>query len=100
MNGANLTADGDRRWVISGRLDYQTVPALWKGLSGKLGGGDTVLDLSAVDTANSAGLALLLEAHGAAIRSHGRLRVQGLPDSLTKLGAISGLTPLLEELRA
>ncbi len=99
-SSASLTVDGDHRWVISGRLDYHSVPGLWSGLAGRMGGGDNVLDLSAVDGANSAGLALLLEAHGEAVRRQGRLKVLGLPDSLAQLGAISGLTPLLDELRA
>jgi len=99
MSEASLQADGGHRWVISGRLDFDTVPRLWSQLAGQLGGAECVLDLGGVSGANSAGLALLLEAHAEAHRHGGCLRVQGLPDSLSQLAAISGLTPLLDELR-
>lgn len=100
MSDASLKVGGRHHWVIEGRLDFETVPGLWSQLAGQLDGAECLLDLTSVDSANSAGLALLLEARAETQRLGGRLRVQGLPDSLSQLGAISGLSPLLDELRA
>lgn len=100
MSDAALRADGDHRWVISGPLDFDTVPGLWSQLAGQLRGADCLLDLGPVERANSAGLVLLLEAHAEASRDGGRLRVAGVPASLDQLAAVSGLSPLLDELRA
>jgi len=100
MNGANLRPDGRQRWTITGSLDFDSVPRLWQALAGQLGEGDQVLDLSGVTRANSAGLVLLLEAYHAAHRHGGRLRVEGLPDSLRELGAMSDLGVFLDELRS
>lgn len=95
---ASLVADGDSRWVISGTLDFTTVPWLWGELSGKLQGGDWVLDLRPVTRSNSAGLALLLEAEMLTRQRGGRLRIEGLPAGLAQLGRVSGLGFLLDEM--
>lgn len=99
MTQAAIKADGERRWALTGRLDFTTVPTLWSELSGKLGAG-AVLDLSAVESANSAGLALLLEAHAEAGAKGARVQICGMPESLVQLAAISGLGPFLQELQA
>jgi anti-anti-sigma factor len=100
MTGATLVSGGQRRWVISGSLDFTTVPGLWSELAPQLDGGDWVLDLHPVSRANSAGLALLLEAHAETRRRGGRMRVEGLPEGLQQLGRMSGLGDLLGELAA
>jgi phospholipid transport system transporter-binding protein len=97
---AILRPDGQRRWAVSGSLDFDSVPRLWSQLAPKLDGGDWVLDLQPVTRANSAGLALLLEAHAATRLQGGRMRVEGLPDSLLQLGRMSGLGDLLGEIAA
>ena len=100
MIGATLESGGRHRWVISGSLDFDTVPRLWAQMSAELDSADWVLDLNPVSRANSAGLALLLEAHAASRRHGGKLRVEGLPASLSQLGAMSGLDGFLDELRS
>jgi phospholipid transport system transporter-binding protein len=97
--GATLESGGRHRWVISGSLDFDTVPRLWNQLSGHLDSADWVLDLNPVSRANSAGLALLLQAHAESRRRGGRMHVEGLPASLRQLGAMSGLDGFLDELR-
>jgi anti-anti-sigma factor len=99
MIGATLEPGGRHRWVISGSLDFDTVPRLWTQLSGHLDSADWVLDLNPVSRANSAGLALLLEAHAESRRRGGHMRVEGLPASLSQLGAMSGLGDFLDGLR-
>jgi phospholipid transport system transporter-binding protein len=95
---ASLSPGGDHRWVINGDLDFTTVPRLWSELAPCLDGSDWVLDLAGVGRGNSAGLALLLEAHQVTRRKGGRMTVAGLPASLAQLGQMSGLAPLLAEL--
>ena len=95
---ARLSADGNGRWAISGELDFASVPELWAQLVPRLDGSDWVLDLGAVSRSNSAALALLLEAQATTRQAGGRMRVEGLPDSLVQLGQVSGLASLLGEL--
>jgi phospholipid transport system transporter-binding protein len=100
MTEAGLTSVEQRRRLVSGSLDFDTVPGLWAQLAPQLDGGDWVLDLHGVERANSAGLLLLLEAHAETTRHGGRLRVEGLPDSLQQLGRMTGLGTLFGELQA
>ena len=100
MTTATLASGGRQRWVISGSLDFNTVPGLWSELAPQLDGADWVLDLTPVSRANSAGLALLLEAYAETRRHGGRMRVEGMPASLRQLGQVSGLGGLLGELSA
>lgn len=99
MSDARLEPAGAHRWAIRGALDFHTVPRLWRQLVGRIDASDWVLDMSGVDQANSAGLALLLEARAETERHGGSMRVEGLPASLSQLGAMSGLGSLLDELR-
>lgn len=100
MSDASLERTGDGRWAVSGSLDFDSVPRLWAELSPELDGRDAVLDLSGVSRANSAGLALLIEAHAHSRELGGTLRVHGLPASLSQLGHVSGLDALLAKLSA
>jgi phospholipid transport system transporter-binding protein len=100
MTEARLEATDGAAYIVHGDLDFASVPSLWMQLQGRLDGRDWELDLSAVRHVNSAALALLLEAHEETCRRGGRMRVKGLPDSLEQLAAMSGLSGLLQELRA
>jgi phospholipid transport system transporter-binding protein len=99
MSDARLDVQDGERVEVQGALDFHSVPALWAQLKPRLDGRDWVLDLGGVERANSAGLALLLEAHDQTRRHGGRMQLRGLPESLRQLAAMSGLEDLLEQLR-
>ena len=95
MSEARLVEAGPGRWRIEGELDFATVERLWPRMRELLAAGDLDLDLSAVRAANSAGLALLLEAKEAAQRAGHRLRLEQVPGSLRSMAALSNATGLL-----
>nr|WP_242470660.1 STAS domain-containing protein [Thiocystis violacea] len=96
-----MTALDPGRWGLGGALDFTTVmrlaaegDALFKA-SAERGLVALEVDLSAVEQANSAALALLLEWLEMA-RSRGlRLTYRHLPASLERIAAFSNLTDLL-----
>ncbi|RBH33627.1 NTP-binding protein, partial [Pseudomonas sp. MWU13-2860] len=53
------------------------------------------LDLSGIEGADSAALALLLEAHRAASAAGHKLTLSGVPANLAALASLSELEPLL-----
>lgn len=93
------TAPG--HWCLTGALDFTTVPRLVAeserlfrdpALSARA---ELEIDLSAVEFANSAGLALLLEWMELAESGGIRLTYRHLPDSLRRIAAFSNLQNLL-----
>ncbi|GAB2518180.1 STAS domain-containing protein [Lysobacter humi (ex Lee et al. 2017)] len=76
---AQARADGDVL-RIEGRLDRAAVSGLWRQLQPQLGG-VRAIDLHAVDSVDSAGLALLAEL------AAGGLRIDGAPSGLAELTA-------------
>lgn len=94
--GARLIAVGEGRAAVEGPLDFATVPPLLKA-------GDLLLrrpgafqiDLGGVTTANSAGLALVLEWLDLARSRQVALQFLNLPDSLRRIAAFSNLEALL-----
>ena len=79
--GASGVRRGGSTLVIAGPLERAAVPALWRAALAQLEGVDA-LDVSAVPTVDSAGLALLAELQA---RAGGRLAVHGTPDGLPGL---------------
>lgn len=59
-------------------------------------GAQVVLDAAAVQSFDSAGLALLLSCRRVALARGSRLQVQGWPDSLRALAQVYGVMPLLD----
>ena len=101
MTEAQLTPAGPDRWALAGVLDFTTVTRLATE-------GETLLraasargiealeiDLSGVELANSAGLALLLEWLEMARAQGLRLCYRQLPVSLQRIAAVSNLRELL-----
>jgi len=85
---ASVRRDGDAL-AFAGDVVAASVPALWsQAQAGRAGAAR--LDLSAVTTLDSAGLALLAELAG-----DGALRVDGTPPGLTELCRAYRLTPTL-----
>src|SRR5690606_445030 len=95
--GISQLADrGGGRCVLSGALTLESAPWLWKELeTGGLLGTAVEADLSGVDAADSAGLALLV-AWKAYCRHQGNdLVFKGVPARLRALAALTGAGPVL-----
>ncbi len=92
-----LTAQSPGHYALTGALDLHTVTTLWPL--------DTLaltpqkkrleLDLTQVDTLDSAGLAWLLEVQQYCQQQGAELSLKGGPTSLRALAKISGVEPLL-----
>ena len=96
MSGARLTDAGDGRLRVEGVLGFDTVTRLLAESSPRfLSGRQLLIDLSGVTSANSAGIALLLEWMDLAQARGVGLAFAGLPESIRRLAAISNLTALL-----
>ncbi len=96
MSGAGLAEEGDGRLVLNGVLDFDTVPRLWPALAERLRPGEPLeLSLAGVEQANSAALALLLEARERAQACGRELRFAAVPDNLRELAELSGVRGLL-----
>lgn len=94
--GARLIPSGDGFARLEGPLDFDTVtPLLAAGEPLLRRPGPLHIDLEGVTSANSAGLALLLEWMDLA-RSRGiDIHYMNLPESLLRIAAFSNLTALL-----
>ena len=96
MSEARLDAVGDDRWSLAGDLDFASVPAVWSDLEKALRGSARVtLSLSGAQRANSAGLALLIEALDVARRNGCELRLVDVPADLMDLARMSQCEHLL-----
>jgi phospholipid transport system transporter-binding protein len=81
---------------LRGALDFATVPDLHRATDDLLRDRDTlVIDVSAVERANSAGVALLLEWLAEARRRGCTLSFRGLPESVLAVARLSGAEHLL-----
>lgn len=93
---AHLVAEGEGRLRVDGVLDFGTVSALLaQGESLIPPTGEVRIDLGGVASANSAGLALLLEWLDRARARGVRLVYLNLPESLARIAAFSNLRALL-----
>ena len=93
---AQLAAIGEGRLRVDGDLDFESVgPLLAKGEALMPRDGQLQIDLSGVKSANSAGLALLLEWLDLARARGVSLRYLDMPESLTRIAAFSNLGTLL-----
>lgn len=95
---ASLDIDDDGTRRLAGVLDFESVPVLYRRTREVLARGEAVtLDLSAVESANSAGVALLLEWRRLAHRDGGRLALSGLPEPVLRVARLSGVEALLTD---
>ncbi len=90
-------AGGDGRCAVSGALGFATVSGFWRELEagGWLKSAQTV-DLSAVTSADSAGLALLIAWRAARRRAGGTLRFEAVPERLQALARLTDAQSLLD----
>lgn len=96
MSSAALLRNGPAHFVVEGVLDFTSVaPLVAMGERLFPGEGRLDIDLRGVSTANSAGLALLIEWLDLARRRNLSLRFRNLPESLRRLAALTNLTGVL-----
>ncbi|QEL57027.1 STAS domain-containing protein [Chromobacterium paludis] len=81
--------------ALSGRIDMANSGALLAPLAKLAAQGPLQLDLSGIEAADSAALALLLEAHRAAAAAGHKLSLAGMPANLAALASLYDLEPLL-----
>lgn len=101
MSEARLTPLGEGRYSLEGVLDFATVTRVaGKGIALLRRDALVDIDLAGVESANSAGLALLLEWLDVARARGARLAYRNLPDSLVRIAAVSNLATLLPTVSA
>ena len=88
------TTEGFR---VTGSLDFDSVPRLYARNAELLSAGRLTLDLSGVERANSAGVALLLEWRREARRRGVELTLRGVPETVMRVARLSGVEELLAE---
>ncbi len=83
---------------LSGALTFRSVPDLHREQASRFDGAESVstLDLSGVDSVDSAGLALLLEWQAHRPEREGRLRVLNAPGSLISLARLCEADSVLD----
>ncbi len=100
---ARLVDQGGGCFALQGALNFVTVPELL--LASELlsdsqprfsGHSEIVVDLAAVDTCNSAGMALLLEWRARAHADKVALTLLNLPDSLRQIAQVCDVEQLLD----
>ncbi|WP_440996870.1 STAS domain-containing protein [Arhodomonas sp. SL1] len=89
---AALDGAGEGALRVTGELDFDSVALLPAALPGS---GDAVVDLSAVERADSAGLALLLEWVRVARAAGRQVRFRGIPRQLLAIARVSGVDAIL-----
>ncbi|SCK17125.1 lipid asymmetry maintenance protein MlaB [Vogesella sp. LIG4] len=91
----SLSRPADGQLALSGILDMDTVAGIQPQLMQAMQGGKLRLDLSAVDKADAAALAMLLGALRQQQQRGGELVLQHLPASLASQAQLYGVAGLL-----
>jgi phospholipid transport system transporter-binding protein len=87
---------GDGRLVASGELSFETAAAaLRQGDAHLRRGGTWVVDLSRVDSGDSAGIAVLIEWLATARASGATVRYERIPEQMLAIARISDIDELL-----
>jgi phospholipid transport system transporter-binding protein len=98
MSNFELTDLGDGRFALLGDMSFQTANRILKASARPFGGFDSLhLDLSKVDKADSAGLALLLEWKAQAVGRAASIRFEAIPESILAIARTSGVTELISQ---
>lgn len=95
MSAADLIETGDGQFALRGTLDHATVPELWRRHSSRFGPGAVTVDLSGVSRCDSAGLALLVDWLGQAVRAGGEAWFKTPPAQLLALARVAEVDRLL-----
>jgi phospholipid transport system transporter-binding protein len=93
---ARLEQQGPGRYVLSGDLNFHTVPDVWQQGKALFGQGTSVaVDLSGVGHCNSAGLALLIEWMRNAQTGNQSISFQNLPPQMRDIATVCGVADKL-----
>lgn len=96
MSDAHIKALDEKHFVLSGVLDFESVPKLWRvGHALFEAGSELHVDLSGVSHANSAGLALLVEWMRFAEKRQKRLSYHNIPGQMLAIARVSDLEKVL-----
>lgn len=97
MNGVTARVDAGGVLLLSGEVNFQTVPALMERALVLLANGALhTLDFSAVTRADSAGLAWLVEMRREARARGGDLVLRGVPAQLQSIARVCGVADLAQ----
>jgi len=95
---ASVTQVQAGRWLVNGALDFTTVNGLLDELGRLISrSGESIIDLGGVERANSAGLALIVELKGQAIRGGRSLVFENVPTALNQIAAVCQVDELVLE---
>ena len=95
MSAAQLKKVADDRLALSGKLSMESVPGLLRQMRWPTTSGGLTLDLQAVERADSAGVALLVEWQREARRRQQVLHFQHIPSQMLAIARLSGVDELL-----
>lgn len=87
-----VEVDADGKFLIKGDLDFQTVPRVWRASQSLFANSQSLrIDLSGVESSNSAGLALLIEWMRFAESSNRSIEFQNLPEQMKQVAQLCGI---------
>lgn len=85
-----VTAEG--QFLVSGDLDFHTVPGILTASQSLIAGSQSItIDLSGVESSNSAGLALLVEWMRFADSKNCSITFQNLPNQMKQIAQLCGV---------
>ena len=97
MNQPSLEKINDQQYILSGELTMQNVSKMSRDTAPliKTMSGDIYIDLSKIERADSAGLALLIDWLRIAKRRNFRLHFEQLPEQLMQIAKVCELHSVL-----
>lgn len=95
MAEASCRDQGGGRWLLTGELDFATVPGLLDGDGRDLAESASEVDLAGVTRADSAGLALLIAWTRARTQVGKPIRFTHVPAQLLSIARVCGLEDIL-----
>ncbi|MEM7294332.1 MAG: STAS domain-containing protein [Pseudomonadota bacterium] len=94
---AQLNDSGEGELLLSGELDFETVPELLTESLRQFAALDSiVVNMSGVERSNSAGLALLIEWRSWAATQNRQLHIANPPESLRQIAQVCDAAEFLE----
>ena len=96
MSSFQLNKTGDKRFALEGTMSFDTAGRILTASEAAFGSYDSIeIDLSAVNDADSAGLALLLEWKARAQKNAGKISFIGVPDALLAIAQTTDVSELI-----
>ncbi len=96
MSSFHLRQVGDNRYALEGTMSFDTASQILTASESAFGSFNSIeVDLSEVDDADSAGLALMLEWKARAQNHAGEIRFVGVPDALLAIAQTTDVSELI-----